>query len=232
MSAITVSARSGAPEETAADTRVVGLFEGETLADPRCSGWSSSARRSPGCKKVAVAHEDAPGGGQRRVLIAGLGKRDEFDAERPAWPPRRPPGGPRSSARCRCRGRARAATAWPAALVEGTLLKLYSFDRFKSQGERRRGRTGSSRSRSRATRVDAGEVERARVAAIAANAARDLQNLPANVATPSFLAERAGEIADQHEALELELLDRDGDRGARHGRVRRRSRRAPTPSRG
>ena len=29
-----------------------------------------------------MAHEDAPGGGQRRVLIAGLGKRDEFDAER------------------------------------------------------------------------------------------------------------------------------------------------------
>ncbi len=42
-----------------------------------------------------------------------------------------------------------------------------------------------------------------------ANDARDLQNLPANVATPTFLAERAGEIADDHESLEVELLDRD-----------------------
>ena len=45
--------------------------------------------------------------------------------------------------------------------------------------------------------------------AVAANAARDLQNLPSNVATPTFLAERASEIADQHEALEVELLDRE-----------------------
>ena len=33
MPDIAVSARAGAPEETAADTRVVGLFEGESLAD-------------------------------------------------------------------------------------------------------------------------------------------------------------------------------------------------------
>ena len=47
------------------------------------------------------------------------------------------------------------------------------------------------------------------MAAESANDARDLQNLPANVATPTFLAERAREIADDHETLEVELLDRD-----------------------
>ena len=47
------------------------------------------------------------------------------------------------------------------------------------------------------------------MSAVATNAARDLQNLPANVATPTFLAERATEIGDQHEALEVELLDRE-----------------------
>jgi leucyl aminopeptidase len=56
---------------------------------------------------------------------------------------------------------------------------------------------------------DEAEVERAHVAAGAANAARDLQNLPSNFATPSFLAERAAEIADDYESLEVELLDRD-----------------------
>jgi leucyl aminopeptidase len=44
---------------------------------------------------------------------------------------------------------------------------------------------------------------------MAANAARDLQNLPSNVATPTFLAERATEIADQHDTLEVELFDRE-----------------------
>ena len=47
------------------------------------------------------------------------------------------------------------------------------------------------------------------MAARAANSARDLQNLPSNFATPTFLAERAGEIADEHESLELELFDRE-----------------------
>ena len=35
MRDIAVTARQGAPEDTAADTRVVGLFEGESLADER-----------------------------------------------------------------------------------------------------------------------------------------------------------------------------------------------------
>ena len=78
----TVTARSGAPEDTAADTRVVGLFENESLGDPALQRLVELGEAKPGTGKVAVAHEDAPGGGQRRVLIAGLGKRDEFDAER------------------------------------------------------------------------------------------------------------------------------------------------------
>src|SRR5918999_259028 len=82
MAPITVSARSGAPEDTAADTRVVGLFEGESLADPRLQALVELGEAKPGLRKVAVAHEDAPGGGQRRVLIAGLGERAELDAER------------------------------------------------------------------------------------------------------------------------------------------------------
>ena len=48
----------------------------------------------------------------------------------------------------------------------------------------------------------------ARPAGNAANAARDLQNLPSNVATPTFLAERAEEIAKAHDALSLEVLGR------------------------
>src|SRR5688500_12505249 len=81
MPQIHVTNRGGAPEETAADTRVVGLFEGESLPDPRLQALVDLGEAKPGLKKVAVAHEDAPGGGQRRVLVAGLGKRSDFGAE-------------------------------------------------------------------------------------------------------------------------------------------------------
>ena len=106
MPPITVTARPGAPEDTAADTRVVGLFEGETLADPALQALVELGEAKPGLKKVAVKHEDAPGGGQRRVLIAGLGKRDEFDAEKARVAAAAVAGGRRSWAPSRSRGRA------------------------------------------------------------------------------------------------------------------------------
>src|SRR3954465_5325273 len=81
MASIPASARAGAPEETAADTRVLGVFEGASLADTALQRLVELGEAKRALKKVAVTHEDAPGGGQRRVLIAGLGKRDEFGAE-------------------------------------------------------------------------------------------------------------------------------------------------------
>jgi leucyl aminopeptidase len=203
-----VTTRSGAPEDTAADTRVVGLFEGEALDDRRLQALVDLGEAKPGLKKVAVAHEDAPGGGQRRVLIAGLGKRDEFDAERARVAA--------AAAAARAKELGAVSLSWAApegegvagALVEGTLLKLYSFDRFKSSGENDSS-DGVESLEIAGPGVDEEEAERARVVTEATNAARELQNLPSNVATPSFLAERAAEIASEHESLEVELLDRE-----------------------
>jgi leucyl aminopeptidase len=204
MPEVAVSARRGSPDETAADTRVVGLFEGERLDDERLQALVELGEAKAALKKVAVAHEDAPGGGQRRVLIAGLGKRDEFDHEKARVV------AAAVAARAKDLGAVSLSWAVPdgaaAPIVEGTLLRLYSFDRFKTGNDDRGGvesleLAGDS--------VDEQEVERGRVAGTAQNRTRDLQNLPSNVATPTFLAERAGEIADQHESLELELLDRD-----------------------
>ena len=205
MAPITVSTRSGAPEETAADTRVVGVFEGESLDDPALQRLVELGEAKRGLKKVAVAHEDAPGGGQRRVLIAGLGSREAFGAEQARMAA--------ASAAARAKELGAVSLSWAApsgdgvaaGLVEGTLLKLYSFERFKSKPADANG--GVESLEVAGDGVDAEEVESARVAAAAANAARDLQNLPANVATPEFLAQRATEIAEQHEALEVELLD-------------------------
>ena len=61
---------------------MVPLFEDESLTDPALQALVELGEAKPGLRKVAVTHEDAPGGGRRRVLIAGLGKRDELDAER------------------------------------------------------------------------------------------------------------------------------------------------------
>jgi leucyl aminopeptidase len=205
---VTVTARRGAPEETAADTRVVGLFEGESPAEPTLRRLVDLGEAKPGLKRVALTHEGAPGGGERRVLVAGLGKREEFDAERARVAA--------AAASERARELGAVSLSWaapegddvPAALVEGTLLRLYSFDRFKSERDED-GDGGIESLEIAGEAVDGGEVERARVATVAANAARDLQNLPSNVATPTFLAERAAEIAEQYDSLEVELLDRD-----------------------
>jgi leucyl aminopeptidase len=205
---VTVTARRGAPEETAADTRVVGLFEGESPAEPLLRRLVDLGEAKSALKKVALAHEDAPGGGERRVLVAGLGKRDEFDAERARVAA--------AAAGERAKELGAVSLSWAVppgegvagALVEGTLLRLYNFDRFKSDRDEN-GEDGIESLEIAGGAVDVAEVERARVATVAANATRDLQNLPANVATPTFLAERAAEIAEQHDALEVELLDRE-----------------------
>jgi leucyl aminopeptidase len=208
MASITVSARSGAPEETAADTRVVGVFEGDSVADPALQRLLDLGEAKRGLKKIAVVHEDAPGGGQRRVLIAGLGAREKFGAEEARVAA--------AAAAGRAKELGAVSLSWAApggedvnaALVEGTLLKLYAFDRFKSQPNDD-GNGGVESLEIAGASVDADEIERGRITAVAANAARDLQNMPANVATPTFLAERATEIADEYEALEVELFDRD-----------------------
>jgi leucyl aminopeptidase len=208
MPGIAISARSGAPEETAADTRVVGVFEGDSLADPALQRLIELGEAKRGLKKVAVVHEDAPGGGQRRVLIAGLGNREKFGPEEARVAAAAAAGRAKELGAVSLSWSAPGGEGVDAALVEGTLLKLYSFDRFKSQANDD-GNGGVESLEIAGEAVSGDEVERGRVAAVAANAARDLQNLPANVATPTFLAERAMEISDQHEALEVELLDRD-----------------------
>jgi leucyl aminopeptidase len=205
---VAVRARRGAPEETAADTRVVALFEGESLDDARLQRLVELGEAKPGLRKVAVAHEDAPGGGQRRVLIAGLGKRDELDAERARVAAAAAAGRAKELGAVSLSWAAPAGEGVAGAIVEGTLLKLYSFDRFKSSGDDDDS-DGVESLEVAGDAVDETAVERARIASEAANAARDLQNLPANVATPAFLADRAAEIAAEHEALEVELLDRE-----------------------
>ena len=58
MGEVGVTVRRGAPGETDADTRVVGLFEGGKLDEPELQALVDSGEAKGGLKKVAVAHED------------------------------------------------------------------------------------------------------------------------------------------------------------------------------
>jgi leucyl aminopeptidase len=201
--------------EIDADLLAVLLFEGDELPEP-LAGAPGSEDAKGGYKKTALVHPGSP----RRALVVGLGDRDDFEPERARVAGAIAAGnasrleatslalaGPESEA-----GKAIA----PAA-VEGAILASYRFDRFKSKkgdeaedpGE---DEDGSGKRVESITVLGDGKiadaVEAARVTAEAANAARELQDLPSNVATPAYLAERARALADENEALDCEVLGR------------------------
>jgi leucyl aminopeptidase len=209
MPQIAVSARRGAPEETSADTRVIGLFEGESLPDGPLRALSDSGEARGKPRSLAVAHSSDGG----RVIVVGLGKRDEFDSEKARVAAAVAAGRARELSARSLSWEAPAGTGVAGALVEGTLLALYKFDRFKSSpSSEDEGDSGSDVESLEVVSADAdvsAAVSRAAVTAEAQNAARDLQNLPSNVATPSFLAARAEELAGSHAALSYEALGPD-----------------------
>jgi leucyl aminopeptidase len=198
-----------------ADLIAVFSFEGDELpaglADARGAGDAEG-----GFRKSALIHPDSP----ERVVVVGLGDRDDFDAERARV------AAAIAAASASKRKATSLALALPesndeqataSGLVEGAILGSYRFDRFKS-GEAAVGDDDAEEAEDKpglesltivtGAGVD-DAVETARVAAEAANRARDLQGLPSNVATPSFLAERALELAVQHDSLSCEVMERD-----------------------
>ncbi|HEX6205434.1 MAG TPA: leucyl aminopeptidase [Solirubrobacterales bacterium] len=184
------------------DLLVVGLIEGGELPAPIASAAGADDAPS-GFKKTALLRPDA----FPPVLAVGLGESDALDAERLRVA---------AAVAAKEAGRLQAGSlAWAVpklgdgaaaaeALVAGTILAAYRFDRFKSGDGDDSPRLESLTLVGPAELGDAAEI--ARVAAEAQNRARDLQNTPANVATPTFLAERAEEIAAGSDALSTETL--------------------------
>jgi leucyl aminopeptidase len=199
---VQVEATTQSPLDTGADTIVVGVFEGEGIPHDVPGGTLSALLESGEAqrkfKRLAVTHTD----GGRFVLI-GLGARDEFDAERARV------------AAAVAHGRARElgtdTLCWEVphhvddevvgALVNGTLVHAYRFERYKPHED--------SRQVQRLLLSAHHDVaEPARVATILAgaqNRARDLGNTPANDLPPSALAtyseELAGRLGLRHTVL-------------------------------
>ena len=205
---IEVTVRQGDPRETDADTRICGLYDGGSLTDPDLQRLVDSGEAKGTLKRVCVTHEDTPDGGRRRVILAGLGKEDEFTAEKARVAA--------AAAATRAKELGAESLSWVVpekeggaqGVVEGTLLALYTFDRLKSSKDEDDDSDDGVRSLE-VVGGDEDEAARARVVADAQNAARDLQNLPSNVCNPEFLTARAQEIAEAHDALSVEVFGRE-----------------------
>src|SRR5262245_28598750 len=127
-----VSSTTQAPPETRAATIASGVFEGERIAhdvDGALQGLLDSGEARAGLRKLAVAHA----GGNRYVLV-GLGKRDDFDAERARVAAAAVAG------RARELGTRRLCWEIPhhvdaPGFVEGTVLAAYQYRAFKTEAD-------------------------------------------------------------------------------------------------
>jgi leucyl aminopeptidase len=189
---VNVEATTESPLATGADTIVVGVFEGEEVAHDVPGGAlgellaSGEAQRK--FKRLATTHAD----GARFILI-GLGARAEFDPERARVAA--------ALAHRRAREINTATLCWEVphhvgdavveALVEGTLLHAYRFERYKPSEDSRQVQTLLV-----SAHHDVSEpVLRATILVTAQNRARDLGNTPANDLPPAALADYAAELA-------------------------------------
>jgi leucyl aminopeptidase len=195
--------------EVDADLLAVLVFEGDELPPP-LAGAPGSDDVKGGYRKTTLVHPDAP----KRALVVGLGDRDEFEPERA-----RVAGAIAARNASSLEAYSLALTgpeaadprAVATAMVEGAILASYRFDRFKSMKDDEEEGDGG-RLEEIAVLGDAGlaeAVEASRIAAEAENFARELQDLPSNVVTPSYLAGRANAIAEEHENVTCEVMNRE-----------------------
>jgi leucyl aminopeptidase len=186
-----VVVKAGEPARADADLIAIGLHEGESAPASIAAVAGASAAKA-GFKKLSVLHPEAA----PPVLVVGLGAQEEVDAERLRIA---------AAVAAKEAGRLEAGSlAWVVpdapnpeaaaeALVTGTILGAYRFDRFLGEREEEPPRLEALTLLGEDSLAGAAEV--ARICAEAQNRARDLQSTPSNFATPSFLAARAEAIA-------------------------------------
>lgn len=195
----------------------VGLYEGESLP-ANVEGAPGTADAKGSYKTMTRLYP----GGPERLLVVGLGERDELDAEKlrvlaalVAGEAKKLDATSLAWALPSFEDEAAAAEA----LVTGTILGAYRFDRFKGAGEDDEPKARLETLTLLGPAELAGAVETARVYSEAANRARDLQETPANFAKPEDLAKRAEEIAAGNDNVTVEILDGDAIRAKGMGGI-------------
>jgi leucyl aminopeptidase len=207
---VQVSWTAAEPQATDADTVALGVFEGEeppTGAPAEVSELLSSGEARRAAKALALAHT-----GGKRWLIVGLGKRSDFGPEQARMAG--------ALARERAKEVGTRSLCWLAsgtedeaiveAIVQGTVLADYSFERWKSSPDSPDAPPKHLEHLMVACSTDAQDaVQRGAVIGAAVNAARELQNRPGNDLTPTALGEYARELAGQIEHVSVEVEGRE-----------------------
>jgi leucyl aminopeptidase len=215
------SATTQTPGSADADTIAIGLFDGQGLP-PECPSavaellGSGEARSS--FKALALTHAEG-----KRWLLVGLGAREEFTLERARVAA--------AVAHERALEISAHALCWQvpsdvpdapaeklaAALVEGTILSDYRYERHKSKPDGADSEADASSKRLERLLIAEAQggsgalesvVAEATLVAEAVNRARDLQNRPGNDLTPTALGEYAKELASDVEGLSVEVEGR------------------------
>ncbi len=209
-----VSAIAQPARTSDADTVAIGAFEGDELpgeTPPELATLLASGEAGSSFKKLALAHAEG-----KRWLLVGLGARRDFTAERARVAAA--VAGERArelSTRTLCwqlPGEAEPAIA--AALVEGTILGDYRFERFKAASSGAGDPAKDAPKRLEALIVSGpgaleAPVAEATLIAEAVNRARDLQNRPGNDLTPTALGDYASSLAEQIEGLSAQVEGRE-----------------------
>jgi leucyl aminopeptidase len=203
-----VDVRQSSLRDADAALVAVGLYEGDSLPD--------GLAEAPGAGDAKGSFKSFTRlypGGPERLLVVGLGERDDFEVEKLRVLAALVAG---EAAKLEATS---LAWALPAAedeeaaaeaIVTGTILGSYRFDRFKGSDADEGPRLETLTVLGPAEL--AGAVETARVYSEAANRARDLQETPANFARPEDLAARAEEIAAGSDKVTVEIFDGDAIR--------------------
>ncbi len=199
--------RDSAIGDADAEIAVAGVYDGEELPES-LSGARGADDVKTAYRKLTLLHPKRP----PRAIVAGLGRREEMEPERA-----RVVAALAATQAAELGARSLAwelpATGDPpataAAIVTGTILAGYRFDRY----------LGDTDEEEKPAKIEqlvvlgpdelSAEVEMARICAEAQNRARELQDLPSNVATPSYLARRAEQIDAEHESVSAEVLGPD-----------------------
>jgi leucyl aminopeptidase len=202
-----VDVRQSSLQDADAAVVAVGLYEGDSLADDVAD--APGAGDAKGSFKTLTRLYP---GGPERLLVVGLGERDDFGVEKLRVTAALVAG---EAAKLEATSLAwvvpdaEDTDAAAEAIVTGTILGSYRFDRFKGKGGDEDDEPGP--------RLEtltvlgpaelAGAVETARIYSEAANRARDLQETPANFNRPEDLAARAEEIAAGSDKVTVEVFD-------------------------
>ncbi len=205
-----VSAITGTAADSGADTIAVGVFEDTAAPEPVAELVASGeARRS--FKALAVTHDEG-----RRWIVVGLGATADFTPERARVAAAVVAERAReiaTKALCWQVPEGVDAAAFAAALVEGTVLRDYRYERYKTVEAPDAPRAIERLLVSGADGADGAEIEtavsEAAIVAEAVNRARDLQNRPGNDLTPTALGEHARALAAELEDLTAEVEGRD-----------------------